>query len=318
VSGSAHATISRVPATATQTYKRSDVRRMLELSERQLRSWEKQGLTPCLSAYAFSDLIVLRTLAKLRQSGIPLAKIRRAVAALRQKLDSVSDPLKELKIISDGKKITVQVGASRMEPISGQLLLDFDQAELHLMLSFPKQPVSREARAAEQARRFEATLWFDKAVELEQNGAPVEEAIQAYQRAVELDPASAGAAVNLGTIYFHLRNWDQAERNYRRALEADPQYALAHFNLGNLFDEKGDRAQALLHYMMALRLDPDYSDAHYNLALLYQTSGQVMRAVRHWKVYLRLDPSSPWAATARQELGKLRRATLIKGAKRTG
>jgi tetratricopeptide (TPR) repeat protein len=98
-------------------------------------------------------------------------------------------------------------------------------------------------------------------------------------------------------------------------LEADPQYALAHFNLGNLFDEKCDRAQAILHYSLALRLDPGYSDAHYNLALLYQSSGEVMRAVRHWKSYLRMDPSSSWAAVARQELDKLRRATVIEGAK---
>ena len=58
--------------------------------------------------------------------------------------------------------------------------------------------------------------------------------------AIELDPQSAGALVNLGTIYFHLRKWDEAERYYRQALDADPSYELAHFNLGNLFDEKGD------------------------------------------------------------------------------
>ena len=132
-----------------------------------------------------------------------------------------------------------------------------------------------------------------------------------------LDPASAGTFVNLGTIHFHLRDWDAAERYYRRALDADPRYALAHFNLGNLFDEKGDRALALVHYLLALRLDANYADAHYNVALLYQSSGQLMRAVRHWKSYLKLDRSSgAWAAIARQELDKLRHATLIQGSKR--
>ncbi len=99
----------------------------------------------------------------------------------------------------------------------------------------------------------------------------------------------------------------------RRSVEADPAYALAHFNLGNLFDEIGDRTQALLHYMVAIRLNPNYSDAHYNLALLYQGSGQLLRAVRHWKIYLKLDAGSPWAAIARQELDKLREATIVQG-----
>ena len=301
---------------AKDVYDRSEVLRMLDLSERQLRSWERQGLTSRLSAYAFPDLIVLRTLARLRQSGVSPLKIRRAVTALREKLAEVSDPLKELKIFSEGKKITVQVGASRMEPVSGQLLLDFDQAEIHKMLAFPKQPKSTSSKVAEQSRRVEATQCFENALELERRGAPVAEVIRVYQQALQLDPASAGVLVNLGTIYFQMRDWDRAEHHYRRALEADPEYALAYFNMGNLFDERGDRAQALLQYLIALRLDPNYADAHYNLALLYQASGQVMRAVRHWKAYLKLDGFSPWATIARQELEKLHRATVIEGARR--
>jgi tetratricopeptide (TPR) repeat protein len=288
---------------------------MLGISERRLQSWEKQKLVPCLEIFAFSDLIALRTLIKLRQDRVPPLKIRRAVAALREKLGVASDPLKELKIFADGKRVTVQVAGSKMEPISGQLLLDFDQAELAKLLSFP-QKEDQETKASSSAKReFEALLWFERALDLEQTGAPADQVIQAYRNAIELDPHSAGPLVNLGTIFFHLQNWDEAEKYYRGALEADPGYALAHFNLGNLFDEKGDRSQALLHYITAIRLNPAYSDAHYNLALLYQSSGQVMRAVRHWKAYLKLDSTSPWATVARQELEKLRRATVIKGLK---
>jgi tetratricopeptide (TPR) repeat protein len=314
---SRHATITRVTeGPARGVYTRSEVRRMLNLSERRLRSWEKEGLAPLVDSYAFPDLVALRTLGRLRNSGVSVAKIRRAVAAVREKLTSVSDPLKELKIYSEGHRIAVQLGASRMEPISGQLLLDFDQAELHKMLSFPQRIAPDAIKAAEAARRFESSLWFEKAIELESSGAPLPDVILAYEQAVELDPTCAGALVNLGTIYFHQRKWDKAESYYRRALEADPQYALAHFNLGNLFDEKGDRGEAILHYTIALRLEPGYCDAHYNLALLFQASGEIMRAVRHWKSYLRLDPGSNWAKIARQELDKLRRATVIEGAGR--
>ena len=311
-------TILRVPPVpAKQSYTRAEVRRVLGLSERKLRSWEKQELAPRPASYGFSDLVVLRTLATLRESGVSAAKIRRAVEALREKLDSVSDPLKELKIFSEGGRVRVQWGASKMDPVSGQLLLNFDPGEAHQIATFPRHAAGDAARTAEAARRFEASLLFEEALGMESKGAPAREVIAVYEKAVTLDPASAGALVNLGTMHFHLREWDQAERYYRRALEADPKYALAHFNLGNLFDEKNNRTQAFLHYSLALRLEPDYSDAHYNLALLYQSSGQVMRALRHWKAYLRLDPSSPWAAIARQELDKLRRSTVIEGAKDT-
>jgi tetratricopeptide (TPR) repeat protein len=164
---------------------------------------------------------------------------------------------------------------------------------------------------------IEAEFWFQKALDLEQSGAPAEEIIWAYERASELDEQSAGALVNLGTLHFNARRWADAERYYRRALDADPNYALAHFNLGNLYDERGDRPRALNHYLAAIRLHPSYADAHYNIALLYQTSGQVMKAVRHWRIYLKLDPGSSWAIIARRELEKLRKATILDG-KRLG
>jgi tetratricopeptide (TPR) repeat protein len=107
----------------------------------------------------------------------------------------------------------------------------------------------------------------------------------------------------------------RAESHYKKALEADPDYALAHFNIANLYDERGDYRHALMHYQQAVRLNPTYADAHYNLALLYQAVGHVMEAVRHWKIYLKLDPGSSWGAIARRELEKLRKSTVLHGAR---
>jgi tetratricopeptide (TPR) repeat protein len=293
-------------------YSREAIRRLLDISERLIRSWEKQSFVARVESYTFSDLLALRTLVGLRKNKIPAAQIRRALAALRDRLKDVENPLTELKVYAEGRKIRVQFEGTRMESVSGQLLLDFDQAEIEKLLSFPtKRPADDKAKA--HKNRIEAERWFEKGLELEQTGAPMAEIVNAYERAVELDPASAGALVNLGTVYFNARAMREAERHYRRALEADPEYALAHFNLGNLFDEKGDRAKALGHYMEALRVHANYADAHYNIALLYQAMGQNLKAVRHWKAYLHVDPSSSWSAIARRELGKLRDSTIVRG-----
>jgi tetratricopeptide (TPR) repeat protein len=303
-----------VPAPAVkQAYSREDARRRLNISERQLRSWEKQNFVSSGGSYSFSDLLALRTLIGLRQSKIPTAQIRKALDALRARLGDVHNPLTELKIYTQGKKIEVQFEGQKMEPISGQLLLDFDEAEINKLLSFPERTAEETRGNAKQRTRREAEQFFEKGLELEQTGAPMEQIIEAYRKAAEIDPSSAGALVNLGTVYFNARDWREAERHYRRALEVDPQYALAHFNLGNLFDERGDRAAALSHYLAALRIHPHYADAHYNVALLYQSTGQPLKAVRHWKLYLKLDPNSSWAAIARRELGKLKESTIVRG-----
>jgi len=305
-----------VPAAATkQAYSREEVRRLLSLSERQLRSWEKQDFIPATQSFTFTDLLALRTLIGLRENHIAPSQIRSAIEAVRARLSDVRNPLTELKIYSYGKKIQVQFAGQRMEPVSGQLLLDFDETEIKKLLSFPGRAAEEKAGASVHKKRLEAENWFERGLELEQMGAPMEEIILAYQKAAELDPTSAGALVNLGTVYFNARNWREAERQYRKALEIDPEYALAHFNLANLFDEKGDRAKALFHYQAALRIHSNYADAHYNIALLYQSTNQALKAVRHWKAYLKMDPNSSWADIARRELDKLKASTILRSDK---
>jgi tetratricopeptide (TPR) repeat protein len=303
-----------VPAPATQqAYSREDVCRQLGVSKRQLDSWEKQNLLSSGASFSFSDILALRTLVGLRKSNVSGVQIRKAVHAVRKHFREFENPLAEVKIYSRDKKIEVQfAGNKKMEAISGQLILNFDQADISKLLSFPRPAEESEAARKIKSRR-EAEHWFEQGLNLEQAGAPVEEVIAAYLKASDIDPTSAGALVNLGTIYFNARDWRLAEQYYRQAVQVDPEYALAHFNLGNLYDERGDRAGALNHYLAALRIHPRYADAHYNIALLYQALGQPLKAVRHWKAYLTLDPASAWAAIARRELAKIKEAAILRG-----
>ena len=308
-------------AATAHAWSREEVRRLLPVSERQLRSWQKQQFIVSTDRFGFSDLLALKTLMALRDSRIPATEIRRTLDAIRARIGDVANPLSEMRLYSDGRRIRVQFEGRRMEAKTGQLLLDFDQTEISRLLSFPGRDRAKETEGApspalgQHVRRAEAEIWFERGLQLEQEGAPLDEVISTYQKALTIDPTSAGALVNLGTVYFNARAFREAERYYRDALAADPEYALAHFNLGNLFDEMGDRVKALQHYQTALRLNPNYADAHYNIALLYQCVNQPLKAVRHWKSYLRLDPGSSWTAIARRELGKLRDSTIVPGAK---
>jgi len=288
---------------ANETFSRAEVRRKFSLTERQLRSWEKQELIPAGETYSFSDLIAIQTLIKLRDKHIQPREIGRALASLRQKLNGVKQPLSELRIVSQGRKIAVHVGGQKMDAVSGQILFDFDDIETGGVKSFPAPKTS-----ATQLRDSE--LWFQKGLDLEESGAPVEQAIAAYEKALECNPSAAGALVNLGTIYYRQRNFKESEKYYQDAVVADPSYPLAHFNLGNLFDEQGRLSEAFSHYRKALGLNPNYADAHFNLALLAERTGDILRAVHHWKTYLKLDNTGQWADIARRQLERLREAVI--------
>lgn len=280
---------------------------MLGVSEQQLRSWERHGLIRGEASFSFSDLIALKTLQKLRENRVPPRKIGRALTALKKKLSHVEQPLSELKIFSDGRTITVQIAGQRMEALTGQMLFNFDTSELGSLRSFQPKPAMDRANIERQAETY-----FQQGLALEEAGAPIEKAVEAYRKAVELNPAAAGALVNLGTIFYRQRKYEEAERQYQKAIEVDANYPLAHYNLGNLFDERGDLTRAEQHYTTALELNPNYADAHFNLALLSERRGDFLKAVRHWKSYLKLDNTGTWANIARRQLEKLRDATLIR------
>ncbi len=97
----------------SQSFTREAARRLLHVSEKQLKSWEQQKLVQPVASYGFRELLALRTLIKLRNSRVPPQQIRRAIHALIEKLRDVKDPLTELKLYADGKRIRVETGRPR-------------------------------------------------------------------------------------------------------------------------------------------------------------------------------------------------------------
>jgi tetratricopeptide (TPR) repeat protein len=292
-----------------QAYTPRQAIRQAQITPYLLRCWQRSNFLPSGQPFSADDLAMLRGLAGLHRAGLRGKRLTHAVGWIASQFGSI-DVIRDARILRRGKATFLKLPGQEVELWSGQLRLRFDSSAA---VRFAAADVEEETRQ----RRREAQQWFQRGLDMEQTGAPVDEIIAAYRKAGELDERSAGAFVNLGTIFFNARMWKECEKYYRKAIEADPSYALAHFNLANLYDERGLRDEALTHYEEALRLKPDYADAHYNLALLFQGLGQTMKALKHWKTYLRLDPSSSWASIARREIRKLQESALVDGSKKT-
>ena len=295
-----------------EAFTRAQALRAVGLTDKQAKLLERTGLVQPLDDYAFSDLAALRTLARLRTRKLPAKRIGEILDALKQRLTDSQNPLSELKLTGDGRRIHVQLGTIIMDAVSGQMLLDFADAQASQVVELPRE---RGGPKEAERKRREAEHWFQKGVDLEQTETELEKALDAYRIALALDPSLTAAMVNMGTIYFSGRLLDKAEKYYTMAVEANPLYALAQFNLGNLHDERGRADEAMQHYMAALKLDPQYADAHYNVALLNQANGDTLKAMHHWRTYLRLDPTSHWSDLAKRELQKLYQSTVLPGSR---
>lgn len=294
-------TLSVESERASETYTRAEIRRILGISENSLRSWERVGLAEPRSDYSFADLISLKTLQSLRENRIPAKRIREAMQQLRVRLANVSRPLDELKIVSDGRRIAVELPGEKMEALTGQMLFDFEAEQLRSVSTLERRDREQQPSSSVEGEEY----WFQYALELERSGAPPHEIIETYRRVLDCNPQAAGALVNIGTLHYRQGLMELAEQSYKEAIRAYPEYALAHYNLGNVYEETSRLDDATEQYEAALSYRTDYADAHYNLALVHERRERYVDAARHWKRYLELDPTSPWATVARRKRERL-------------
>lgn len=277
----------------TDRFSRDEVLRILDLTPKQLDYWDRLRLASARTSagnrfYDFRDLISLRTVKQLIEEGVPANRIGRAAVALREKLANVRTPLTELRVLSNGKDVIVERHGSRLDPVSGQFVLNFETRELN-----EKVRVMSGRSAAD---------WMARALECEADKRAAAEALHAYERALEMDPGNVEALINCGTLCYEQGNLEKATEYFRRSTELDPENALAQFNLGSVLEDLGELESARQHLRQSVRLDPGYPDAHYNLAFVCERLGAVAEARQHWQAYIQQDPAGPWSAYARQRL----------------
>jgi tetratricopeptide (TPR) repeat protein len=283
------------------SYPRQDVLRIFAISSRQLQGWERAGLIPKLENYSFQELGQLRMLRALREDAVPSASIRESIQAMKAAA-GMANPLLEARVVRSGTRLVFRHHGATVDPISGQLLFDFDcmGGDPFSGSGAGPCPMRRIGTAASNGihERFQAAVQAEEAGEKHR-------AIALYEEILAIDPEYAAACINLGTVFFHLRQFGRAEELYRRATVADPAYVLAYFDLGNVLDELERLDESIAAYCKAVALAPGYADAHYNLALAYERAGQHRNALRHWHAYVKLDNRGPWAEHAKGQIRKL-------------
>jgi tetratricopeptide (TPR) repeat protein len=301
-------------------YNRQDVVRILHLNARQLMSWERAGIISPKDQYSFEDLSQLRSLRDLQahaartRTRISARSIRISIEAM-QRVAGMKNPLLESSAVRRGSHLAFRLNGVLVDPLTQQMAFDFDataRSRREIVCSVepgPQTPAQRNAALQEM---------FLHAVQLEEKAATIPQAASLYEAILALEPAHAPALINLGTIYYNMRQFDLAETLYRRATIADPDYALAFFDLGNVLDEMHHLDEATVAYQKAVALLPQYADAHYNLALAYERQGQKRRALRHWLTYVRLDPVGPWSSHAREQARKILKSEKLSIVSRRG
>lgn len=128
-----------------------------------------------------------------------------------------------------------------------------------------------------------------KGVEYYQAGQ-YKKAIEAFKRAINLDPNAAEAHYHLGDAYFISNQPKEAVKSYKHAIELKPDYLIVYNNMGTAYHRLGDFKAAVDAYKVALRLAPDYTQARYGLGIAYLELKETENALEQHKLLSKLDP----------------------------
>jgi tetratricopeptide (TPR) repeat protein len=88
-----------------------------------------------------------------------------------------------------------------------------------------------------------------------------DEALQAYSKAIELNPADEGTLLNRAICYREAGQYDLALKDINRALELDPDWDWAFYRRGQIYEHLGEPDLAVRDYQQALHYNPGYKPA---------------------------------------------------------
>jgi len=144
------------------------------VSGRQVEYWATSGVVrPSIAAagkgtrrgYSFKDLVALRVAKRLKDEGISLQKIRKALAWLRKNFPDLKQPLAEMRFLTNGKDLFVLTAdpAVALNALKKQFVFSLALGELieGLQGEVKKLATSKEERVMVEGRTFTALLTPD-------------------------------------------------------------------------------------------------------------------------------------------------------------
>ena len=135
----------------------------------------------------------------------------------------------------------------------------------------------------------------------------VEEADQAFQNALKIDPDSFPALTNRGLANIMMKRYGEAVPILRKALKKNDQSAVCHYLLGQALANLGLFDEAENELVVSLKLGKEQmKEAHRILAIIYSSRGDKKQAAKELETYLKLAPDSPDADQIKEMIRRLK------------
>ncbi|MDK1028210.1 MAG: tetratricopeptide repeat protein [Anaerolineae bacterium] len=147
---------------------------------------------------------------------------------------------------------------------------------------------------------------FQRAINLQQENATAyanlaiiqhsldnsEKAITYAEKAVEYSPTATNTWMILGNIYYELGNLEEAKNVFLNAVKFDSKNIKAWNFLGNSYFAQNHSQMAIRAFRKATKIDPFNIEAWLNLSTVYEVLGRIKEAKQTYDKVIELNPSN--------------------------
>jgi tetratricopeptide (TPR) repeat protein/glycosyltransferase involved in cell wall biosynthesis len=168
--------------------------------------------------------------------------------------------------------------------------------------------VYEKVKDVEESRETKGDPWLvphRQAATLRKQGK-LDEAIAAYQEAIEINPGYASSYCELGEVLQQQGKLDEAIAAYQEATELGPEVSLFHRSLAGALATNNQFDEAVASYRTSVKLDSNSAEVYKELGstLVKRTEFDLDEAVRYYSQAIYLNPQDVESFNCLQNLGK--------------
>ncbi|HZQ96801.1 MAG TPA: tetratricopeptide repeat protein [Candidatus Sulfotelmatobacter sp.] len=171
----------------------------------------------------------------------------------------------------------------------------------------------REGKSQQAIEHYEKALQIAPAMYFARNNLAslylenqrFSEAEMELKRVIEENQADANAYFNLANVYLLTNRLNEASDSIQEGLKRQPRSAFGEFLMGSTLMKKGNTREAEKLFHVALADNPGLANARLALVNLYIRQERNPEAVEELSLFLKQSPGSPFAPHARELLNKL-------------
>jgi tetratricopeptide (TPR) repeat protein len=135
-----------------------------------------------------------------------------------------------------------------------------------------------------------ADAWYNKGVILGSLARNLE-AIECYDKTIQINPSDANAWYNKGVALGSLGKNPEAIECYDKTTQIDTNYYLAWYNKGVTQENLGRSKEAIECYDKTIQINPNYADAWYNKGLILGRLGRGDEEIACYDKTIQIDPN---------------------------